>query len=79
MKATEVKALADYKIRVAFDDGVSGIVDLTDLVQKGIFQVLKDVSLFQKVYVAGAAIAWSDELEIDAGSIYAEILLTSKS
>lgn len=76
MKATDVKAVGGYKIKVVFDDGVSGIVDLTDLVQKGIFQQLKDASTFQRVYTNGSAIAWSDELEIDADNIYAEILNT---
>jgi len=74
MKATGVEALAGYKIKVVFEDGVTGTIDLTDLVQKGIFQLLKDEALFQTVRTDGSAIAWSDELEIDADNIYAEIL-----
>ena len=74
MKAIEVQPLAGYKIKVVFDDGVSGIVDLNDLISKGIFQQLKDEAAFRNVHIDGAAIAWSDELEIDADNIYAEIL-----
>ena len=48
MKAIEVKAIGNYKISVAFDDGISGIVDLNDLTQKGIFRELKDPIFFQK-------------------------------
>jgi len=77
MKATEVKAIGEYKIKVAFDDGVTGIVDLESLIQKGIFRQLMDKNIFQNVYTDGAAIAWSDELEIDADNIYAEILSTA--
>ena len=76
MKVTDVKVAGGYKIKVAFDDGVSGTVDLNDLVQKGIFQQLKDRDAFQNVYTDGSAIAWSDELEIDAANVYAEILNT---
>jgi hypothetical protein len=47
---------------------------LADLVQVGIFQKLKDRSAFQNVTTDGFSIAWSDELEIDAENIYAEIL-----
>ncbi len=79
MKAIDVKALSGYKIKVVFDDGVSGIVDLNSLVQKGIFQVLKDEHTFQNVYTDGTAISWSEELEIDADNIYAEILKTDPS
>lgn len=74
MKAVSVNALPEYKIEVAFDDGVSGVVDLKDFIGKGIFSALKDKSLFNKVYTTGYSIAWSDELEIDALAIYAEIL-----
>ena len=76
MKAIEVKAIEEYKIKVTFDDGVSGVIDLSEIVQKGIFRQLKDKNAFQNVYTDGIAIAWSDELEIDADNIYAEILNT---
>ncbi len=74
MKAIEVKALGGYRINVVFDDGISGVIDLNDLIQKGIFQKLKDEHAFQNVYTDGSAIAWSEELEIDADNIYAELL-----
>ena len=74
MRAIDVKAIGDYKIKVVFDDNISGIVDLRYLTQKGIFQELSDPSLFAKVYTTGEAIAWSGELEIDALNIYAKIV-----
>ena len=79
MKATDVKAIGDFKISVVFDDGVSGVVDLTGLTQKGIFQELRNTALFAKVYTTGEAIAWSDELEIDALNIYAKIVCKKPS
>lgn len=74
MNATDVKAIGDYKISVAFDDDVCGIIDLSYLIEKGIFRELRDPALFAKVYTTGEAIAWSDELEIDALNIYAKIV-----
>jgi hypothetical protein len=74
MKVTHVKAVESYKIVVTFDDGTSGIVDLGDLVQKDIFRDLKDPAFFAKVYTTGEAIAWNDDLEIDALNIYAKIV-----
>ena len=57
------------------DQAVSGVIeDLSHLIQKGIFCELSDTSLFAKVYTTGEAIAWSDELEIDALNIYAKIV-----
>ncbi len=74
MKAIDVKAIGNHKISVAFDDGTCGTVDLIDLVQKGIFRELRDPILFAKVYTTGEAIAWSDDLEIDALNVYAKIV-----
>ena len=74
MKAINVISLEDYKIKVDFNDGVSGIIDLSDLVQKGIFKQLKNKQLFNTVYTDSTAICWSDELEIDAENIYAKIM-----
>ncbi|MBI3605639.1 MAG: DUF2442 domain-containing protein, partial [Nitrospirae bacterium] len=38
-KITEVKPLEDYQVWIKFSDGVEGIVDLSDLVEKGVFSV----------------------------------------
>jgi hypothetical protein len=73
MKVQEVKYIADYTINIKFDDGISGTIQLNDLVQKGIFKVLQDKNQFAKVYTNGYSIAWSDELEIDATKIYSDL------
>ena len=73
MKVREVKYIADYTISIKFDDGINGTIQLNDLVQKGIFKLLQDKNQFAKVYTNGYSIAWSNELEIDANTIYAEL------
>ncbi|MEN9950005.1 MAG: hypothetical protein RLY85_757 [Bacteroidota bacterium] len=73
VKVKEVKYVSGYTINVSFDDGVSGNIMLDDLVSKGIFTVLKDKKKFEKVYSTGYSIAWSNELEIDATSIYLDL------
>jgi len=79
MKAVDVKALGDFRIKVVFDDGVSGVVDLSDLIRKGIFKVLQDPKLFGNVTTDGVAISWNEQLEIDAFKIYADIVKKSPS
>lgn len=73
MGVQEVKYLSDYTISIIFDDGVSGTIQLNDLIEKGIFKVLQDKNQFAKVYTNGNSIAWSNELEIDATTIYSEL------
>ncbi len=74
MKPIEVKALRNYQLNVVFDDGVSGVIDLKDFIKRGVFAPLQDAQLFKKVYITHSSIAWSEELEIDALNVYAEIL-----
>jgi len=74
MKVISVNPLHDYKLQVTFDDGVSGIIDLKNFIENGIFSILQNEELFKKVFSNGYSIAWSDELEIDALTVYAELL-----
>ncbi|MFD2147956.1 DUF2442 domain-containing protein [Mucilaginibacter antarcticus] len=74
MKVSHLKAKADYQLYVVFDDGVEGLVDLKDYIQKGVFSLLKNTKLFNAVYTTGYSVAWNDELEIDAITIYAELV-----
>ncbi len=73
MKIEEVAYIKDYTIHIKFEDGISGSIQLNDLVQNGIFQELKDKSKFAKVFTNGYSVAWSNELEIDANKIYLEL------
>ncbi len=73
MKVQEVKYIADYTIDIKFEDGVSGTIQLNDLVERGIFKALQDKNQFAKVYTNGYSIAWSNELEIDATTIYSDL------
>jgi hypothetical protein len=73
MKIKNVTYAGKYSIQVEFEDGINGIVNLSDLVDSGIFSILKDPIQFAKVYTTGYSIAWSDDLEIDAANIYSEL------
>lgn len=73
MKAISVTPLPEYQLQVTFDDGVSGVVDLKDLLQTTVFSVLKDEQRFNKVGFDQSAIFWSDEMEIDLRNIYMEL------
>jgi len=73
MKVQEAKYIADYMINIKFDDGISGTIQLDDLVTRGIFKPLQDKKKFAKVYTTGYTIALSNELEIDATPIYSDI------
>jgi hypothetical protein len=66
----------DYRLRLRFEDGIEGIVDVTKLVSfKGIFSPLKDSSEFSRVRVNSelGTIEWECGADLDPDVLYAEI------
>jgi hypothetical protein len=74
IRPVKVASLPGYKIRVDYANGVSGVVDLSDSVGRGVFAPLQDESFFKKVHVGKfGQIAWTDEIEICPDAAYLEI------
>ena len=73
MKVISLIPQPKYKLEITFEDGVSGVVDLKDLLQTTVFGVLKDEQLFNQVSFDQSAIFWSEEMEIDLLNIYMQL------
>jgi hypothetical protein len=70
----KAEARPGYKLFVEFEDGVSGEVNMSEKVGKGVFEVWKDETNFSKVYISKhGSIAWNDSLEIDALNVYLKL------
>ena len=75
-KVTSVSAVEKYKLNVQYNDGTNGLVDLSDLAGKGVFQYWDEkADNFFNVYIAKqcGAIAWSDDLDIDPMNVYFQL------
>lgn len=73
-KLVSVEALPQYRLRLAYSDGVKGEVDLSDLVGQGVFSVWTDPEFFGRVSVgSGGEISWDDNVDICPDAIYLEI------
>jgi hypothetical protein len=76
----EVSALDPYRLRVRFDDGTEGEVDVTALVPfTGVFAPLKDASYFAQVTVDRelGTIAWPNGADIDPVVLFCHITGTA--
>lgn len=70
----EVCPLDDYRLRIRFEDGVTGVVDLVEIIQfTGVFAPLKDRACFVQVYVNPdvGTICWPNGADIDPDVLYA--------
>lgn len=75
-RVTEVEALPGFRLRVAFADGLSGMVDMSRMVHSpkaGVFAALADPSLFAQVRLEFGAVAWPGELDLAPDAMHAEI------
>jgi len=77
-KIIEAQPLDDYVIRLKFADGVTGEVDLSHLVGRGVIKFWDQYENFKNVtVVTGRWLSWSDEIDMDADSLYLRV--TGKS
>lgn len=74
IRALEVEARAGRKIWLRYSDGSAGEVDLSNLSGRGVFQAWDHRGFFEQVHVAPhRAIAWNNEIELCADSLYLEL------
>ena len=72
-KLIQVEPLPGYRLRVQYADGVAGVVDLSHLAGKGVFQLWNDPEAFRRVSIGtGGEVRWSDEVDLCADAMYLE-------
>ena len=71
-----VQPLFEHRLRVVFDDGVEGIVNVRQMVQfTGVFEPLHDPAFFAQVKVNAefGTVCWPNDADLDSSVLYAKI------
>jgi hypothetical protein len=71
-----ITVLPQCQLAVTFNDGNSGIVDVSALVlgqDAGVFQALRDVSFFAQAYLDCGAVTWPNGADLAPDAMYKEI------
>jgi len=77
-KIVEAKVLEGYRLRLRYADGTEGVVDLSDLVGKGVFSLWEDYEAFKRVEVGPSGeLAWGELVDLCPDALYMKI--TGKS
>lgn len=66
----EVEPLADYRISLLFEDGKRGIYDVSPLLDRGVFQALADLSVFNAAFIDCGTVTWPGEIDIAPEELY---------
>ena len=70
-----IEPLAGFQLKLNYPDGVTGIIDLSHDVGRGVFAALADEALFRRVHIGRyGQIAWSEEIEICSDAAYRAIV-----
>jgi len=71
-----LEVLDGYRFWVRVDDGVEGVVDMSQRVRSpraGVFRVLADQDLFAQAYINHGAVTWPGELDLAPDAMHDEI------
>jgi len=74
-KVMQVKAISLYSIWIKFNDNTEGVVELSHLINKPVFQNWMVSDYFNKVYIdsESGAIAWDENIELCPVNLYWKI------
>jgi hypothetical protein len=70
-----IETLPNHKLKLRYDDGVEGVVDLGAEVGKGVFAAWQDPQHFAAVKIqhGGRSLEWPGEIDLCADALYLEI------
>jgi len=73
-RISKVKVLPGYCLELEFDDGVSGTVDLTEAVGKGVFALWRDPLAFDQVRIGSSGeLVWGDRIDLCPDALYLKV------
>jgi len=74
MKLVEIKPKENFHLFVRYDDGLSGVVDLTGFVGKGVFVAWEKPGAFDKVRLAEAGHPeWPEAIDLCPDFLYMQL------
>jgi hypothetical protein len=75
-RVAEVEALPGFRLRVRFNDGTAGIVEMAAFVissRAGVFAALRDETVFRRARVALGAVTWPGDLDLAPDAMHRAI------
>jgi hypothetical protein len=72
-----VESLPNHRLRLRFDDGVEGVVDVAKMIEfSGVFEPLRDQAFFAqvKVHPELRTVCWPNDADLDSEVLYSKII-----
>ncbi|MCW5211442.1 DUF2442 domain-containing protein [Desulfobulbus sp. TB] len=68
----EVRPHREYMLHLTFDNGETGLLDMTPYLDFGIFSRIKDPHSFAKVRVSFDTVEWESGVDLDPEFVYSK-------
>jgi len=75
-RITKVEALPGFRLRVRFNDGSEGTVEMAELVNSkaaGVFAALRDENTFRQARIVLGAVTWPGDLDLAPDTMHRAI------
>ena len=73
-RISKVKTLPGYRLDLEFDDGVRGVVDVSEDVGKGVFAPWRDPLVFEQVSIGSSGeLVWGDRIDLCPDALYLKV------
>jgi hypothetical protein len=69
-KVRAVKPLANYRLLLEFSNAEQRVFDVTPYLSKGVFQRLRDPSIFSRARVVAGSVEWPGEIDLSYDTLY---------
>jgi hypothetical protein len=74
MRITSANALSDFRLQLHFENGETGVVDLSSLAGRGVFASWNQPGFFEQVAITDAgAVEWPGELDVCPDALYLQM------
>ena len=74
MRITSAQPLDHFRITLHFEDGAFGVVDLSHLSGRGVFQAWLQVGVFEQVSISPVgALQWPGDIDLCPDSLYLQL------
>lgn len=72
-RVVEAEYRGEFKIRVAFSDGVAGTIDFSGWLHGPIFEPLKDPAYFARFFIEGGTVSWPNGADIAPETLHEQV------
>ena len=70
-QVVDAQHLSGFIVATRFDDGTEKCIDISQWFKGPVFEPLKDLKLFKKLFVEAGTIAWPNGVDIAPEALYA--------